>query len=144
LTNVLHLMELLEAQWLMTPGAIDALVEGLADARNAAEADAEEQQLRLESDERLVKIVTVHKSKGLQYPIVFCPFLWDGRLRSPQSDAIVVHEPGDDPRPTLDLRSAWRTARAPLAKREELAESVRLLYVAVTRAQPRCYVVWGR
>jgi exodeoxyribonuclease V beta subunit len=144
LTNVLHLMELLEVEWLAAPGAVDALIEGLADARNAAEPDAEDQQLRLESDERLVKIVTVHKSKGLQYPIVFCPFLWDGKLRSPTSDAILVHEEGDDPRPTLDLGSTKREDRNPLAKREELAESVRLLYVAVTRAQQRCYLVWGR
>lgn len=144
LTNILHLMELLEAEWLAAPGAIDALIESLADAREAAEPEADEQQLRLESDERLVKIVTVHKSKGLQYPIVFCPFLWDGRLRASRADAIVVHEGDDDPRPTLDLGSDRRASRLPLAVREELAESVRLLYVAVTRAQQRCYVVWGR
>ena len=43
-----------------------------------AHCDEEEAQLRLESDEHLVKIVTIHKSKGLDYPIVFCPFLWNG------------------------------------------------------------------
>src|SRR5262249_48230482 len=59
LTNLLHVAELLEAAWLRTPGGIDALVEWLADATRDAEWDEEERQLRLESDERLVKIVTV-------------------------------------------------------------------------------------
>ncbi len=144
LTNLLHLAELLQVEWLAAPGAIDALVEGLADARRAAAWDAEDQQLRLESDERLVKIVTVHKSKGLEYPIVFCPFLWDFRKQLRSDDPVLVHEADGDPRPTLDMGSPDREARSSRAKREELAEAVRLLYVAVTRAQQRCYVVWGR
>jgi len=144
LTNLLHLAELLQGAWLHAPGSIDALVEWLAEARRAAEVDEDEQQLRLESDERLVKIVTVHKSKGLEYPIVFCPFSWDGHLRADRDPEILFHEAQGDPRPTLDLGSAAIDARRPQARREELAEAVRLLYVAITRAEQRCYVVWGK
>ena len=144
LTNLLHLTELLQAWSARTQGGLDALVEWLADGREGARQEEDEQQLRLESDERLVTIVTVHKSKGLQYPIVFCPFFWDGRLRAEWSDALVFHEDDGDPRATLDLGSSALEARRPLASREELAEHARLLYVALTRAEQRCYVVWGR
>ena len=54
-------------------GAV-ALVAPAARAGHAEDAT----QLRLESDRNLVQIVTIHKAKGLEYPIVFCPFLWDG------------------------------------------------------------------
>ena len=143
LTNVLHVGELLQGRETRAGGGMDALVEWLADARRAADVDEDEQQLRLESDERLVKIVTVHKSKGLEYPIVLCPFLWDGRLVSENGEVLVFHEDDGDARATLDLGSPARDARRPLAVREELAEHVRLLYVALTRAAHRCYVAWG-
>ena len=59
------------------PGMID-LLKWLAEQRDARTPRLEEHQLRLESDENAVKLVTVHKSKGLEYSIVFCPFTWDG------------------------------------------------------------------
>src|SRR6185503_16347069 len=83
-------------------------------------------------------------SKGLEYPIVFCPFLWDGHLWTERDQAVLVHDAESDPRPTLDLGSPALAARRVQARREELAEAVRLLYVAVTRAEHRCYLVWGR
>src|SRR5207237_465576 len=81
LTNLSHAVELLQAAAVRRRGGIDGLVEWLADARAAvrpADVTEDEHLLRLESDADLVQIVTVHKSKGLQYPLVFCPFLWDG------------------------------------------------------------------
>ena len=42
-------------------------------------SDIEERQLQLESDAEAVRIVTMHKAKGMEYPLVFCPFLWDSR-----------------------------------------------------------------
>src|SRR5262249_51532903 len=80
LTNLLHLAELLQDEWARERMGMDMLVDWLADARRGAAREDEAQQLRLESDAELVQIVTVHKAKGLEYPIVFCPFLWDGRL----------------------------------------------------------------
>ncbi|HLK12800.1 MAG TPA: exodeoxyribonuclease V subunit beta [Candidatus Binatia bacterium] len=146
LTDVLHLAELLAERARAQRGGPDGLVEWLAGRRRAerVEAGDDAQQLRLESDERLVTIVTVHKSKGLEYPIVFCPFLWDGWLHTKQGAALEFHDPAEGDRPCLDLGSARQAAARPLACREELAERLRLLYVALTRARERCYVVWAQ
>ena len=98
--------------------------------------------LRLESDAQAVQIVTVHKSKGLEYPIVFCPFTWESGIFS--GDAVLFHDPEHDDQRVLDLGSPEMTAHERLARKERLAENVRLLYVALTRAKYRCYLAWGR
>jgi exodeoxyribonuclease V beta subunit len=143
LTNLFHLVELLqdadEGQSLGMAG----LVRWLVDRRFAEGQAPEEAQLRLESDENLVKIVTVHKSKGLEYPIVFCPFLWDGRLGADKAELFRYHDPAAAWRPTLDLGSPRQEEARRQARREELAEGLRLAYVALTRAKHRCYAVWG-
>ena len=111
------------------------------EARTGIVADAE--QMRLEHDEHAVRLTTVHRSKGLEYPIVFCPFLWCGPVGDDEGRAL------PRPRRRRPRQARPRLARArartsALAEREELAESLRLLYVALTRAKHRCYVVWGR
>ena len=80
LTNLLHLGEQLH-QAAATHGSPDALLRWLATKRRDGVAD-EVAQLRLESDRNLVQIVTIHKAKGLEFGIVFCPFLWDGNIGS--------------------------------------------------------------
>ena len=79
LTNLLHLGEQIH-QAAATHESPDALLRWLATKRRDGAAD-EVAQLRLESDRNLVQIVTIHKAKGLEFPIVFCPFLWDGNTR---------------------------------------------------------------
>ncbi len=146
LTNLGHATELLHAAAMRRHGGIDGLVEWLADARSAvrpAEMTEDEHLLRLESDAGLVQIVTVHKAKGLQYPIVFCPFLWDAYSYVKESPTIVFHEP-DAPGPTLELGASEDGAHRERACEEELAERVRLFYVALTRARHRCYVACGK
>jgi len=143
LTNLFHLVELLQEAELDSAGGMAGLIRWLADRRQGIVPAAEEAQLRLESDENLVKIVTVHKSKGLEYPIVFCPFLWDGRLGGEEAEFIRYHDPSDGYRATLDLGSDRADEARALCRREELAESLRVAYVALTRARHRCYVVWG-
>ena len=65
---------------------------------------ADAAQIRLESDERAVRITTVHRSKGLEYPIVFCPFSWDGSLlRGQDKEHPRFHDPEREHRLTLDL-----------------------------------------
>jgi exodeoxyribonuclease V beta subunit len=143
LTNVSQLVELLQAESLTSSGSMDSLLRWLADQRTGWQGKEEVSQLRLESDEQLVKIVTIHKSKGLEYPIVFCPFLWDGRLRIPTESAFSFHDPGRAFQAVLDLGSPGHEAARALAIQEEMAENLRLLYVALTRARHRCYVLWG-
>ena len=146
LTNLLHLGERLHDAATLHP-APEALLRWLHAQRKAPQAD-EAAQLRLESDRHLVKIVTIHKAKGLEYPVVFCPFLWDGQLptRKDWRDASTYHD--RDGHAVVDFRSddergddaAWVKAQIAL---ETMAEAVRLTYVALTRASHRCYLVAG-
>ncbi len=146
LTNLLHLGELLQAEAARRPRGLDALVQWMAERAADGQPESEEQQLRLESDENVVKIVTVHKSKGLEYPVVFCPFVWDGRLAADdayRTRDIVCHDPTAGGRVTLELESLRQSPLREQARLEELAEQIRLFYVAVTRAIHRCTIVWG-
>jgi exodeoxyribonuclease V beta subunit len=144
LTNVLHAGEVLQQTAVAEKFSISALCNWLAAQRNEAETSSDEHQLRLESDEKLVKIVTIHKSKGLEYPIVFCPYSWEMNLPSltHKNSSILFHDTANDNVPTLNLAGDNIEHRKDKA-REELAESLRLFYVAVTRAKNRCYLVWG-
>lgn len=145
LTNLLHLAELLHVASRARPG-MAALLKWFGDRRRAPANKDEEQQLRLESDENLVRIVTVHKSKGLEYPVVFCPFLWDGRLRADEKNntTLLYHDPVDPARTILAVGVDEESDARQHARREEMAESLRLFYVALTRAEQRCYLVWGK
>jgi exodeoxyribonuclease V beta subunit len=145
LTNLLHLAELLHVASPSHPG-MAALLKWFGDRRRAPANKDEEQQLRLESDENLVRIVTVHKSKGLEYPVVFCPFLWDGRLRASEKSqtTLLYHDPADPRRTILAVGAGEDDPARRHARREEMAETLRLFYVAMTRARQRCYLVWGK
>lgn len=145
LTNFLHLGECLR-QAAETEAAPEALLRYL-EARRRDDAADEAAQLRLESDQNLVQIVTIHKSKGLEYPIVFAPFLWDGRaFAGKASEGDEYHD--DDGQPVIDLRGDFieadeRDEIKARIKLEQSAETLRLLYVALTRAVYRCYLVAG-
>lgn len=144
LTNVLHLAELLQAAAAADHLGMEGLIDWLAGRRQGGETAAEEAQLRLESDENLVKIATIHKSKGLQYPLVFCPFLWDVSLRNTDEGVgVLFHDPAAGHAATLDAGSDRIDEARAQAQREALAEHLRLAYVALTRAEHRCTVVWG-
>lgn len=148
MTNLLHLGELLQTALSEAQRGPLALVEWLnllrRDTTARADLGAEAAQIRLESDDRAVQLVTIHKSKGLEYPIVFCPYLWDGTLLHEDDKQLVrFHDRQNDNRLTLDIGSTARAAHLGLATEEALAENLRLLYVALTRAKHRCCVVWG-
>ncbi|PCJ30622.1 MAG: exodeoxyribonuclease V subunit beta [Gammaproteobacteria bacterium] len=140
LTNLLHLSELIQDYCRQKNAGIEAVLIWLSQHIESIEANDESAQLRLESDEQLVKIITIHKSKGLEYPIVFCPFLWDANLRSAKNEVLTFHDEEKNcaafAEPTLSQVSAS-------VQLEEQAEDLRLLYVALTRAKERCVIVWG-
>jgi exodeoxyribonuclease V beta subunit len=136
LTNFSHLAELLQSE--SERGALPLLA--WFETQLAAPPAGEEAVLRLESDAALVRIVTVHSAKGLQYPVVFCPFLWDGALERRGTAFWRFREDGTSwlvPDALVD--AGGRAA----ARGEILAEKMRLLYVALTRAQYRQYLCWG-
>ncbi|MBW1999574.1 MAG: hypothetical protein JRJ29_16640 [Deltaproteobacteria bacterium] len=141
-TNLLHLEETLHR--ISTEKKLDmtGLFKWLAEQRSPGTRKLEEHQLRLESDENAVRIITMHRCKGLEYPVVFCPFTWDGSLARKGED-LIFHDKDDEMRLTLDLGSGVEEHLLK-AEEESLAENLRLLYVALTRARNRCYLVWGR
>ncbi|WP_349779570.1 exodeoxyribonuclease V subunit beta [Xanthomonas sp. WHRI 7065] len=144
LTNYLQLAELLQeadARALGPHGLVDWLSRRIANADDNDEA----QQLRLESDARRVQIVTLHKSKGLEYPLVFLPYIGIGRSDKGAGRHCVVHAPElgrqlhwktdkDDP--------TWSAAEAAW-KQEQRAEDARLLYVGLTRAEHALWIASG-
>jgi exodeoxyribonuclease V beta subunit len=146
LTNFLHLGESLQ-QAQETQSAPEALLRHLKTLRGD-DNSTDAAQLRLESDQNLVQIVTVHACKGLEYPVVFCPFLCDGSTRFGGAGLEGLEYHDTELRPVIDFREydpkgddfadIEATRRA-----EQAAESVRLLYVALTRAVHRCYLVAG-
>ncbi len=146
LTNIFHLAELLEAAAADARRGPLGLVEWLQrmrlDSRARSADAAESAQIRLESDVRAVQLVTIHKSKGLQYPVVICPFVWEGKLYARAYNPF--HADDAEASLTVDLRPEAQSAAKELADGEASAEQVRLLYVAVTRAQQLCLLVWGQ
>lgn len=138
LTNFLHCSEILHQAATEQDLGMDALRAWFGE-RVGAPPENDEYQIRLESDEKAVRIVTIHVSKGLEYPIVFCPFSWGGVIEA--DDTVICH---DGYRMVVDFGSADFDRHRIAARNEALAENLRLLYVALTRAKYRCYLVWGR
>ena len=130
LTDILHLSEVLQQQSLEMEGE-HALTHWLSDKVNNPSQEDQEQQLRLESDRDLVQIVTIHKSKGLEYPLVFLPFICNFRKET----QAVYHQ---DNQTIVDLSMAKDSLEK--ADHERLAEDLRLLYVAMTRAVSHCWL----
>lgn len=136
LTNLLHL-----AEWAQQASdSLDgdhALVRLLAE--HLAEPGADEQVLRLESDADLIQVVTIFKSKGLEYPLVALPFLCTYREVEARYGSPLYHLAHQ---PVLELAAKKELAREGFqrADDERLSEEVRLLYVALTRARFATFV----
>jgi len=142
LTNLLQLTEILHQASVDKKLGMNGLLKWLSEQRRASTPESETHQLRLESDDQAVKIITIHKSKGLEYPVVFCPFAWDGSMI--KNREIQFHNHENRETLTLDLGSKEIRTHLTQAQNELLSENLRLLYVALTRATKKCYLVWGR
>ncbi|HKL19990.1 MAG TPA: exodeoxyribonuclease V subunit beta, partial [Halalkalibaculum sp.] len=145
LTNLIHLSELIQSKEQEGKTGTRSLLQWLARKRNEEQRDREEEQLRLESDENLVKVVTMHRSKGLEYPIVFCPFLWHSPEYKDKGKPIIYHDRKDETKVYLDFYGKDdpdRGSKLFQMAQEDLAESVRLAYVAITRAEQKCIINW--
>ena len=144
LTNYLHLGERLQEAASSGFEAPRSLATWLSRHRaQAAEQrnSPEENLLRLERDADAVQLVTIHRSKGLEYPVVFCPF--PGRSVSDRGATALFHDPANDHQLHHDVGTPDLEAHLGSAAGEQFAENVRLLYVALTRARHRCVVVWS-
>jgi len=138
LTNLLHAVETIHQAQVAGRLGMEGVIAWLA-CRITEEPKREEHEIRLETDEAAVQLVTIHKSKGLEYPIVFLPFCW-AEFAGKEETALFHDEEG---RVVLDIGSGELAANKELARQEGLAESLRLLYVALTRGKHRTYLVWG-
>ena len=130
LTDILHISELLQEAGSQLESE-HALVRWLSQHILEPDSNAASQQLRLESDKHLVQIVTIHKSKGLEYPLVWLPFITHFRVQ----DQAFYHDRNSFDA-VLDLSHAEESVE--LAEAERLAEDLRLLYVALTRSVWHC------
>ncbi len=93
-----------------------------------------------------VWVVTIHRSKGLEYPVVLCPYLWKAPSRRLTGPGL-RWQPPHHPAPVLDLHlnAHWgQGCQARLQHSEaDLQEAERRAYVACTRARRRLLLAWG-
>jgi len=135
LTNLLHLSELIHHQSREQSLSMEEVLRWLKQQQQTSHSKKGE--LRLESDEKLVKIVTIHASKGLEYPIVYCPFVGmddeksiSGVFGFNQEDTAFLEIGSPDFKEHKEIKAA-----------DQRAENMRLFYVALTRAKYQCTLV---
>jgi exodeoxyribonuclease V beta subunit len=145
-TDLRHLIELCHSQERRTRVGPAGLASWLRATRDSGGGGADDANaLRLESDARAVQLITIHKSKGLEYPVVLLPFCWAEFQSKDSGGALEWHAPtpaGSELRLNLEpLGTENRTHAAECAAEESQQEQSRLLYVALTRARHHC-VAW--
>ena len=139
ITDLRHLTELIQEREAISPGILELFAWLKSKYVNEESFNNERHALRPHTDEELVKILTMHSSKGLEFDIVFLPYPFKRRPRTKEKSPTFAHLPhGGLHKACLDFGSDSEIAA--LAEIEELDEEVRLLYVALTRAKYRCYI----
>ena len=141
-TNVRHVLEILQEADARSPLMPDAVL-GWVVSERASVITPERREVRLESDVDAVQILTIHKAKGLQWPVVFCPTLWRTKAFAPKALGVPYSLTPLDDGMVLDIGSPLQALRHEQKNLEQLGEDLRLAYVALTRAESRCYVTWG-
>jgi exodeoxyribonuclease V beta subunit len=149
LTDLRHAGELLHAAAVDDQLGVTALAAWLRRRIDAGDrdADAEDRARRLESDAAAVQVLTVHRSKGLEFPIVYCPFLWDPIWIPNEPAPATFHDAANGGARTIDValddsNPDYRRHRRQ-DKEEQLGEELRLAYVALTRARHQAVVWWA-
>jgi exodeoxyribonuclease V beta subunit len=145
LTDLEHVIELLNGQLGGRRAPVSAVLRALDELKETMNTEAEAQKRRIDTDRDVIQITTMHSSKGLEYPIVLMPF-----PKGITASSVSVYEDEGvryvDAAPSI----AWvdddldQTERKRRDKIESEGDELRLLYVAVTRAQHQLVIWWGR
>jgi exodeoxyribonuclease V beta subunit len=146
LTDLQHIAQLLHAasttEQLGTAALTSWLRQRIADA--AIEGGRDELTRRLESDADAVQVLTIHRSKGLEFPIVYCPFLWEPGWIPDGALPVYFHDAtaGDARAIDVGLEGREFGDHQQQYRNEERGEDLRLMYVALTRARHHAVVWW--
>lgn len=150
LTDLRHIAQSLHAAMVHGQLGVVALVEWLRERISEAGINSlTEQSRRLETDNQAVQILTVHRSKGLEFPIVYLPDAWDRHVAAKDEGLVLrLHDQQPDGRlirvqDVGGARGIGRTTRLTQARREDSGEDLRLLYVALTRAKCQVVAWWA-
>lgn len=141
ITDLRHIAELLDSDGAIPPlpTAVRRLERRIAEPESAGD----ERIRRLDSDADAVQLATIHATKGLEFPVVCLPYLWDA-ARNPKPETMLLH--GDRNDRLLDV-GGWQASgaaqRSALASAEIDGEDLRLMYVGLTRAESRAILWWA-
>jgi exodeoxyribonuclease V beta subunit len=147
LTDLSHVGQLLHAAASSEGLGTSALTGWLRERIAAAgrEGVGDELTRRLESDADAVQLLTIHSSKGLEFPVVFCPFLWDPGYTRRGTDPVDFHDPQRDDERAIDVGLEGDSYREHSRQHlsENRGEDLRLAYVALTRARHQVVAWWA-
>jgi exodeoxyribonuclease V beta subunit len=148
LTDLRHIGQLLHvaaSEQQLGPTALTAWLRTRIAEADVDTAD-EERSRRLESDAAAVQVLTIHRSKGLEFPVVYLPFLWEaGYIPDKPPRPVFFHDPDAEDERTLDvaLEGGDFARHKEQFIREQRGEDLRLAYVALTRARHQAVVWWA-
>ncbi len=145
LTDLQHVGQLLHAAAAGEQFGLAALSGWLRQRIAAADREGanDERTRRLDSDADAVQVLTFHRSKGLEFPIVYCPFLWEAGRLADDGSAVYFHD--EQGTRAIDVGLAGDGYKAHLLRHniEERGEELRLAYVALTRARHQAVIWWA-
>jgi exodeoxyribonuclease V beta subunit len=147
LTDLRHVAQLLHAAATQERLGTTALTSWLRERIGALEQETgdEDRSRRLESDAQAVQVLTIHRSKGLEFPLVYCPYLWEPGFINPEPEPVLFHDPDAQDARTIDVAlegSAFERHQLQ-HKVEQRGEELRLAYVALTRARHQAVIWWA-
>ena len=122
---------------------------GISDFLDFWDKNSEKFSIPSPEGNNAVRIMTIHKSKGLEFPVVIMPFAEEDYSRKPKDKLWLDGEEHDFglPKVLIDNSSAVEGFGENAAlvyngkKQEELLDNVNVLYVALTRAEEQLYVI---